>query len=174
MKVLGSMNAGHFSRAISYEHRSRQFQSVGSHASGAEGWLNRDLLLELRRKRKVYGHWKQGQVTREDYRDAVHHCREKICAAKAQLEFKLASTVKDNKKGFFKYVNSKRRIRDNIGPLLDEVGHLTNRDIDKAETLNAFFASIFNTDDGPWDPRSPVLEHRDWGDDKLPADPEVV
>ena len=51
---------------------------------------------------KVYEHWKPVQATREDYRDAVRQCREKICAAKAQLALKLASTVKDNKKGFFK------------------------------------------------------------------------
>ncbi|KAK4832011.1 hypothetical protein QYF61_020449 [Mycteria americana] len=116
---------------------------------------------------KPYGHWKQGQATWEDYRDAVCHHREKICAAKARLEFKLASTVKDNIKGFLKYVNSKGRIRNNIGPLLDE-GHR------KAETFNAFFTSVFNTDDGPWDPRSPVLEDGDRGDDKLPAHPELV
>ena len=73
------------------------------------------------------GHRKEGWVTRKEYRAAVCPCREKIHVAKGRLEFKLASTVKDNKKGFLKYVNSKRRIRDNMGPLLDEVGHLTNR-----------------------------------------------
>ncbi|KAK4810905.1 hypothetical protein QYF61_013313 [Mycteria americana] len=52
----------------------------------------------------------------------------------------------------------KRRIRDNIGPLLDEVSHLTNRDVDKAETLNAFFSSVFNTSYGPWDPPEPYVE----------------
>ena len=78
-------------------------------------------------------------------------------------EFKLASTVKDNKKGFLKYFNSKRKIRDSISPLLDEVSHLTNRDIDNTEMFNTFFASVFNTDDGPWDLRSPVLEEHDWG-----------
>ena len=46
-------------------------------------WLSRDLLLELRQKRKVYGLWKQGQAAQEDYRDAVCHCREKISVAKA-------------------------------------------------------------------------------------------
>ncbi|KAK4829339.1 hypothetical protein QYF61_003266 [Mycteria americana] len=55
------------------------------------------------------------------------------------------------------------RIRDNIGPSLDEGGHLTNRDVDKAETFNIFIASVFNTDDGPWDPWDPVLEDHDWG-----------
>ncbi|GAB0203202.1 hypothetical protein GRJ2_002785800 [Grus japonensis] len=137
-------------------------------------WLNRDLLLELRRKKKVYACWKQGQAMREDYRDAARLCGERIRAAKAQLELKLASTVGDNKKGFFKYVNNKRRTRENIGSLLNENGHLTNRDIDKAETFNAFFASVFNTDDGLWDPRCPELEDRDCGNDKLPADPELV
>lgn len=38
----------------------------------------------------------------------------------------------------FKNVNSKRRTRDNIGLLLDEDGHLTSRDIDKAEHLMPF------------------------------------
>lgn len=40
---------------------------------------------------------------------------------------KLASVVSDNKKGFFKYINSKRRFKENIGPILVEDGHLTNR-----------------------------------------------
>jgi len=53
--------------------------------------------------------------------------------------------VKDSKKGFLKYVNSRRRISDNIGPSLDECDHLTNRDIDKAETFNAMF--VFNTNE---------------------------
>lgn len=70
--------------------------------------------------------------------------------------------MKDNKKGFLKYANSKRKIRDNTGPLLDDVGHLTNRDIDKAEMFNAFFASVFNTGDGPWESQSPVLEDCDF------------
>jgi len=79
--------------------------------------------------------------------------------------------MQDNKKGCLTYVNSKRRrIRDdNVGLLRDEVGHLTNRDVEKAETFNAAFASVFNTNDGPWDCWSAVLEDRDWGDNKLPA-----
>ncbi|GAB0179602.1 mitochondrial enolase superfamily member 1 [Grus japonensis] len=49
-----------------------------------------------------------------------------------------------------------------------------NRDIDKAEMFNATFASVFNTNDEPWDTLSPTSEDCDWGDDKLPADPELV
>lgn len=40
-------------------------------------------------------------------------------------------------------------IRGQTSVLLEEVGHLTNRDVDKAEMFNASFTSVFNTDDGP-------------------------
>lgn len=44
------------------------------------------------------------------------------------------------------YVNSKRRTRDNVGLLLDEDGHITNRDAEAVEMFNAFFVSIFNSE----------------------------
>ncbi|RLW96749.1 hypothetical protein EAI66_26110 [Escherichia coli] len=80
-------------------------------------WLNRDLWLELKNKRKVYGLWKSGQATYEDYRYVVKLCREKIRKAKAQLELNLATKVSN--KYFYKYINSKRRARENLHPLLD-------------------------------------------------------
>jgi len=82
--------------------------------------------------------------------------------------------VQENKASFLIYVNSRRSIRDNISLLLDEVGHLASRGIDKARMFNAFFTSVFNTKDWPWDPWSPVLEDRDWGNDNLPANSELV
>ena len=51
---------------------------------------------------------------------------------------------KDYRKGFFKYVNSKRKTWENVGPLLNEVGALVTRNAEKAEILNAFFVSVFN------------------------------
>lgn len=108
-------------------------------------------------KLRIYGHWKEGQVTQENYRDTVCHCREKISVTLARLELKLASTVNNKKKGFLNYVNSKRKIEDNIDPLLDEVENLTDKVTDKAEAFNALVTSVFNTNDGPWDPWRPVL-----------------
>jgi len=86
-------------------------------------WLNKELLAELRRKRKVHGMWKEGQATWEEYRNVVRACRDATRKSKAHLELKLARGVKI-KKGFFNYISSKRKTRDNVGPLLNEAGVL--------------------------------------------------
>lgn len=77
-------------------------------------------------------------------------------------------------KGFLKYFNNERRMRNNIGPLLDEVSHLTNRDVDNAETFTAAFSSVFNIDIWTGNVWSPVLEDCGWGDDKLPVNSKLV
>ncbi|PKU30946.1 hypothetical protein llap_18751 [Limosa lapponica baueri] len=73
---------------------------------------------------------------------------------KAHLELNLARDVKDNKKGFFKYISSKRKTRENVGPVLNEVGALETEDTEKAELLNAFFASVFTAKSGPQKPQT--------------------
>jgi len=102
-------------------------------------WLNKELLAEIRWERKVHGMWKEGQATWEEYRNVVRACRDATRKAKAHLELKLARDVKNNKKGFFKYISCKRKARDNVGLLLNEVGVPVTEDADKADLLNAFF-----------------------------------
>jgi len=57
-------------------------------------------LLRLRKKRRVYHLRKKGQVTQEEFRGLVRSCKEEIKKAKAQLELRLATVVRDNKKMF--------------------------------------------------------------------------
>jgi len=74
-----------------------------SHWGRPLAWLNRELWLELRKKRRVYDLWKKEQATWEDNKD-VRLCTEKIRKAKAHVELNLSTSVKDNKKCFCKYV----------------------------------------------------------------------
>lgn len=68
---------------------------------------------------------------------------------KFHLELNLARDVVDNKKHFFKYINSKRKTRENVGLLLCEVGALVTMVTEKAELLNAFFASVYTAKASP-------------------------
>ncbi|GAB0208273.1 mitochondrial enolase superfamily member 1 [Grus japonensis] len=80
----------------------------------------------------------------------------------------LAKDVKDNKKGFFKYISSKRKTRENVGPLLNEVGALVTEDTEKAELLNAAFASVFTAKAGPQETQTLEVGERVWRKEDLP------
>jgi len=90
--------------------------------------MSKELLAELRWKRKVHGVWKEGQATWEEYRNVVRACRDAVRKAKVHLELNLARDVKNIKKGFFNYISSEQKTIDNMGPLLNEVGDLLMED----------------------------------------------
>jgi len=108
-------------------------------------------------------------VTQEEYRSLVRSCREEIQKAKARLELSLATVVRDNKKCFCKYISNKKRSKENLHPLLDARGNTANKDGEKAEVLNAFFASVFNSQTSCSQGIQPTeLEDRDGEQNKLP------
>lgn len=45
---------------------------------------------------------------------------------------------------FYKCMNSKRRAKENVYPLLDAVGNMTTEVKEKAEVLSTFFTFAFN------------------------------
>jgi len=130
--------------------------------------VEQELLEEIRWKRKVHGMWKEGQATWEEYRNVVRACRDATRKAKAHLELKLARDVKDKEKDFFKYISSKRKTRDNVGPLLNEVGVLVMEDAEKAELLNAFFASDFSAKAGPQESQALEVREEAYKEDDFP------
>lgn len=59
-------------------------------------------MQESRGKKRISDFWKKGRVTKEEYKDVVRSCREKIRKAKAQLELSLVGAMKGNRKCFRK------------------------------------------------------------------------
>ena len=59
------------------------------------------------------------------------------------MELNLARDVKDNKKGFYRYIGRRRQANGSVPPLMKGNGELASSDIEKAEVLNECFASVF-------------------------------
>ncbi|KAK4816289.1 hypothetical protein QYF61_014587 [Mycteria americana] len=105
--------------------------------------------VDLKSKRELQRQWKQGQVTWEEYRDTARLGRDGVRKAKAQLELNLARDAKNNKKGFYRYTNQKRKVKESVPPLMNKNGDLVSTDEEKAEVLNNFFASVFSGNHSP-------------------------
>ncbi|KFZ67368.1 hypothetical protein N338_13023, partial [Podiceps cristatus] len=142
--------------------------------AGREGkrpaWLSQDMLLKLKSKRDLHRQWKQGRVTWDKYRDTARLCRDGVRKAKAQLEMNLARNAKNNKKGFYRYINQKRKVKERAPALMNENGELVSTDEEKAEVLNNIFASVFTGNCSP--PPSQVKGHH-YGDKGCKTPPIV-
>ncbi|GAB0189774.1 mitochondrial enolase superfamily member 1 [Grus japonensis] len=131
--------------------------------------MNKELLGKVKQKKEAYGGWKQGQVAWEEYRETVRAAREQVRKAKALIEISLARDVKDNKKSFYRYISDKRRTRENVGPLRNETGDHITRDMEKAEVLNDFFASVFTGKCLSHTAQVAKGKGRDWENAELPT-----
>ncbi|CAM5085029.1 unnamed protein product [Eretmochelys imbricata] len=105
-------------------------------------------------------------MTREEYKNIARACRNEIRRAKSHLELQLARDVKSNKKGFFRYVGNKKKAKESVGPLLNEGGNLVTEDVEKANVLNAFFASVFTNKVSS---QTAALGITKWGRDGQPS-----
>ncbi|CAM4623698.1 unnamed protein product [Caretta caretta] len=75
-------------------------------------------------------------------------------------------TSQSNKKGFFRYVGNKKKAKESVGPLLNEGGNLVTEDVEKANVLNAFFASVFTNKVSS---QTAALGITKWGRDGQPS-----
>jgi len=54
----------------------------------------------------------------------------------------LARDGENNKKGFYRYVNQKRKPKEQVPALMSKTGKLVATDKEKAEVLNNFYLSL--------------------------------
>ncbi|CAM5148080.1 unnamed protein product, partial [Eretmochelys imbricata] len=66
----------------------------------------------------------------------------------------------------FRYVGNKKKAKESVGPLLNEGGNLVTEDVEKANVLNAFFASVFTNKVSS---QTAALGITKWGRDGQPS-----
>ncbi|GAB0178229.1 mitochondrial enolase superfamily member 1 [Grus japonensis] len=131
--------------------------------------MKKELLDKLKHKKEAYRGWKQGQVAWEEYREIVRAARDQVRKAKVLTELNLARDIKGNKKSFCRYISDKRKMRENVGPLRKETGNLVTQDMEKAEVLKDFFASVFTSKCSNHTVQVAEGKGRDWENEELPT-----
>ncbi|GAB0190611.1 mitochondrial enolase superfamily member 1 [Grus japonensis] len=112
---------------------------------------------------------KQGQVAWEEHRETVLAMRDQVRKAKALTELNLARDIKGNKKSFYRYVSDKMRTRENVGLPRNEISDLVTQDMEKAEVLNDYFATVFTGKCLSHTAQVTEGKGRDWENAELPT-----
>ena len=83
------------------------------------------------------------EETIAEYIEARGQVKRIIKLKKSNNELSIARICKHNPKSFHSYINERRIVRDNIGPLKTLDGTVITTDNDMANTMNNYFSSVF-------------------------------
>ena len=81
------------------------------------------------------------------YKEALNAATNEVRKSKRNVEHKLAQNIKSDSKSFYAYVRSMQNVRDQVGPLEDNAGHIITQGFLMAEELNMHFSSVFTRED---------------------------
>ncbi|GAB0181809.1 hypothetical protein GRJ2_000646200 [Grus japonensis] len=102
-------------------------------------WMNKELLGKVKQKKEACRGWKQRQVAWEEYRETVRAATEQVRKAKALIEISLARTTRKASIGMLVRKGGRGKMRVPSGM---KRASLVTQDMEKAEVLNDFFASV--------------------------------
>ena len=108
-------------------------------------WMTKCLQKRIAEKRKAYKKYKLTQTASDfnNYTILKRSCEKEIRKNKREYEVKISQEAKKNPKMFFSYIRSKKTVRNNIGPLLDNDNKLISDDKGMASVLNSTFSKVF-------------------------------
>ena len=111
-----------------------------------EPWMNWQLMRLWKRK---YFAWKRFTESKSyqryrEYKKETNEMKKQTRKAKREYEKKLAKEVRQNKRAFFRYVNSKLTVRPEISEMQNELGELVDNDMDICSILGKYFNSVYN------------------------------
>jgi len=112
-------------------------------------WLTKTVTDALKSRDAAWKRYLHSRTTErfETYKDKRNKATASIRRSKQECERRLAANIKDRPKAFWSFIRSKTSTRELIGKLTKDDGTTAENDLDKAETLNNFFARVFTVED---------------------------
>lgn len=108
-------------------------------------WWNRKIKRLRKNRLKWWNRYKESN--REEHEDIYLHYQKEvnkeIRRSKRKLEKRLGENIKSDRKGFFKYARSKMKVKESVGPIADEHGHLIKDEKQMTKVFSEFFKSVF-------------------------------
>ncbi len=125
--------------------------------------VTKEAVVAIKTKQKYYQMLrKYRHYSFKRYAYIRNECNRIINSAKTTYEHKLANECKQNPKAFWKYVQSKRTVREGISDLTKPDGGNKNKDdVEKVNELNNFFCSVFVNDDSCNEEMQNFTQHND-------------
>ena len=131
-----------------------EYIPMTKHKDYNEPWMNGKLMRHWKRK---YFAWKrftesQSYQRYREYKRETDVFKKQTRKAKRAYEKNLAKGIRNNKRAFFRYVNSKLTVRPEITEMQNELGELFGNDKDICDILGKYFNSVYipqNNDDMP-------------------------
>ena len=108
-------------------------------------WINNDVKQSIARRQRAYDERKRNNTDETSAEDFTARRLVKIAVkqTKRDKEINVARLCKTNPKGFYSFINERRIVKDNVGPLKTHAGQIVTTDNDMANTLNTYFSSVF-------------------------------
>ena len=112
-------------------------------------WLTKEVRNCIALKKKKYDRAKISGNTDdwESYKEQQILTKKAIRRDKIRYELSLARNIKGDSKSFFSYVKRKKIVKNNVGPLKNELGEFVMGNREMATEFNAFFRSVFTRED---------------------------
>ena len=129
-------------------------------------WFDDNISAAIGNRQKAYKIY-LAQPSEETKKAHVKKCRvvkTLIRRAKLQNEERVAAVAKSNPKAFFAHVNSTKPIKSCIGPLKNGEGRIVGNDLEMAELLNEYFASVYTEENMS---NMPIVQSRYQGSNPL-------
>jgi Reverse transcriptase (RNA-dependent DNA polymerase)/Endonuclease-reverse transcriptase len=137
-----------------FKHRltalvSRYIPRITVKGAGRPRWLNCELKKLLTKKKNAWRKYRRegGSENKEAYDEIAKRLKKQIRNAKRNVEKKLAFGNDKNSRQFNNYIKSKTKSRAPVGQIKKSDGTVVTEDVEMADELNGFFASVFTKED---------------------------